>query len=154
MARNFLRSVDRQLKQIQVSSLRKLRSWGDGTFVDIMSPASLAVSPNLAVAACLTTISLSGCHSSWDFLLYSLSSSAGISGVIQWSDSCRLIHAIANNGYVYQLDAIPTVGFSDPILSYFSALQFSVDGVRMLREGYKKVIYLSFCYMHPFLEPN
>ena len=45
-----------------------------------------------------------------------------------------------NNGYVYQLDIIPTVGFSDPILSYFSALRFSVDGVRMLREGYKKVI--------------
>jgi len=36
------------------------------------------------------------------------------------------------------LDAIPTVGFPDPILSYFSALQFNFDGVRMLREGYKK----------------
>jgi cytochrome P450 len=36
------------------------------------------------------------------------------------------------------LDAIPTVGFRDPILSYFSALQFSFDDVRMLREGYKK----------------
>ncbi|KAF8491192.1 cytochrome P450 [Russula emetica] len=35
------------------------------------------------------------------------------------------------------LDAIPTVGFPDPILSYFSALQFNFDGVRMLREGYK-----------------
>ncbi|KAI0277137.1 cytochrome P450 [Russula aff. rugulosa BPL654] len=43
-----------------------------------------------------------------------------------------------NNGYVYQLDAIPTVGFRDPILSYFSALQFSFDDARMLREGYKK----------------
>jgi hypothetical protein len=42
----------------------------------------------------------------------------------------------------FQLDAIPTVGFPDPILSYFSALQFNFDGVRMLREGYKKVIYL------------
>jgi hypothetical protein len=47
-----------------------------------------------------------------------------------------------NNGYVYQLDAIPTVGFRDPILSYFSALQFSFDDARMLREGYKKVISL------------
>ena len=44
-----------------------------------------------------------------------------------------------NNRYVYQLDAIPTVGFSDPILSYFSALRFNIGGVRMLREGYKKV---------------
>jgi hypothetical protein len=40
-----------------------------------------------------------------------------------------------------QLDAIPTVGYSDPILSYFSALQFTLDGVRMLKEGYQKVIY-------------
>ncbi|KAI0000304.1 cytochrome P450 [Russula vinacea] len=36
------------------------------------------------------------------------------------------------------LDAIPTVGFSDPILSYISALQFHFDGVRMLKEGYEK----------------
>ena len=52
-----------------------------------------------------------------------------------------------NNGYVYQLEAIPTVGFPDPILSYFSALRYTFDGVRMLREGYKKVIYLSFSYI-------
>jgi cytochrome P450 len=38
----------------------------------------------------------------------------------------------------FQLDAIPTVGFSDPILSYFSALHFIFDGVRMLKEGYQK----------------
>ena len=50
-----------------------------------------------------------------------------------------------------QLDAIPTVGFSDPILSYFSALRSNFDGDRMFREGYKKVIYLSFSYnMHPY----
>ncbi|KAF8467566.1 cytochrome P450 [Russula ochroleuca] len=36
------------------------------------------------------------------------------------------------------LDAIPTVGFSDPILSYFSTLRFFFDGVRMLKEGYQK----------------
>jgi hypothetical protein len=47
-----------------------------------------------------------------------------------------------NNGYVYQLDAIPTVGFRDPILSYFSALRFSFDDRPMLREGYEKVIRL------------
>src|SRR5712672_1835869 len=62
--------------------------------------------------------------------------------MIQWSGSCRLIHAIhiQLNGYAYQLDAIPTVGFPDPILSYFSALKFNINGIRMLREGYKKVI--------------
>src|ERR1700679_2769029 len=53
-----------------------------------------------------------------------------------------------NNGHAYQLDAIPTVGFRDPILSYFSALQYWVDGISMLREGYKKVPYLPFSYTH------
>ncbi|KAI0284740.1 hypothetical protein BC826DRAFT_1109613 [Russula brevipes] len=38
------------------------------------------------------------------------------------------------------LDAIPTVGFSDPILSYLSAFRFTiVDGIPMLIEGYQKV---------------
>ncbi|KAI9511438.1 cytochrome P450 [Russula earlei] len=36
------------------------------------------------------------------------------------------------------LDAIPTVGFSDPILSYISAIRYYIDGVRMLKEGYQK----------------
>ncbi|KAH9036349.1 cytochrome P450 [Lactarius pseudohatsudake] len=35
------------------------------------------------------------------------------------------------------LDAIPTVGFSDPILSYFSALRFNIDGLPMLKYGYE-----------------
>ncbi|KAH9000278.1 cytochrome P450 [Lactarius akahatsu] len=35
------------------------------------------------------------------------------------------------------LDAIPTVGFSDPILSYFSALRFHIDGLPMLKYGYE-----------------
>jgi hypothetical protein len=51
-----------------------------------------------------------------------------------------------------QLNAIPTIGLSDPILSYFSALQFSFDGVRMLKEGYEKVNFLAL-YVR-FLEPN
>ena len=38
-----------------------------------------------------------------------------------------------------QLDAIPTVGFSDPLLSYFSALRFNLVGPSMLKYGYKKV---------------
>ncbi|KAI0292784.1 cytochrome P450 [Russula brevipes] len=41
-------------------------------------------------------------------------------------------------GDPWLLNAIPTVGFSDPILSYFSALQFNLDGFRMLKEGYEK----------------
>ncbi|KAF8463177.1 cytochrome P450 [Russula ochroleuca] len=36
------------------------------------------------------------------------------------------------------LDAIPTVGFSDPILSYLSAVQYIFDSVRMLKDGYEK----------------
>jgi hypothetical protein len=37
-----------------------------------------------------------------------------------------------------QLNAIPTVGFSDPILSYFSALKLNFDADRILQEGYEK----------------
>jgi cytochrome P450 len=36
------------------------------------------------------------------------------------------------------LDAIPTVGYSDPILSYFSALRLKLNGVSMLKYGYEK----------------
>jgi hypothetical protein len=39
----------------------------------------------------------------------------------------------------FQLDAIPTIGFSDPILSYLSSFQFYFNGIPMLEEGYKKV---------------
>ncbi|KAH9000281.1 cytochrome P450 [Lactarius akahatsu] len=35
------------------------------------------------------------------------------------------------------LNAIPTVGFSDPILSYYSALRFNIDGLPMLKYGYE-----------------
>ena len=45
-----------------------------------------------------------------------------------------------------QLDAIPTVGFSDPILSYLSALRFIFDGLSMLKYGYAKVNDLSLSY--------
>ncbi|KAI9434918.1 cytochrome P450 [Lactarius psammicola] len=34
---------------------------------------------------------------------------------------------------------IPTVGFSDPILSYFSALRFIFDGLPRLKYGYEKL---------------
>ncbi|KAF8467544.1 cytochrome P450 [Russula ochroleuca] len=36
------------------------------------------------------------------------------------------------------LDAIPTVGFSDPILSYLSAVQYIFDSEHMLKDGYEK----------------
>ncbi|KAI9465131.1 hypothetical protein BJY52DRAFT_1220840, partial [Lactarius psammicola] len=36
------------------------------------------------------------------------------------------------------LEAIPTVGFSDPILSYLSALRFNLDGLPMFKDGYEK----------------
>jgi len=39
-----------------------------------------------------------------------------------------------------QLDVIPTVGFSDPILSYFTALRFVFDSHSMLKYGYEEVI--------------
>ncbi len=46
----------------------------------------------------------------------------------------------------FQLDAIPTVGFSDPILSYLSAIRFLFDCDRMLKDGYRKVILpLTIC---------
>ena len=43
----------------------------------------------------------------------------------------------------FQLDAIPTIGFSDPILSYLSSLKFYFNGIPMLKEGYEKVIRLT-----------
>ncbi|KAF8489259.1 hypothetical protein F5888DRAFT_1951995 [Russula emetica] len=36
------------------------------------------------------------------------------------------------------LGTIPTVGFSDPILSHLSAFQYIFDGSRMLKNGYEK----------------
>lgn len=57
-----------------------------------------------------------------------------------------------NNDTRFQLDAIPTVGFSDPIFSYLSALQFNFDGARMLKDGYRKVI--GFSLYAPFLVSN
>jgi hypothetical protein len=44
----------------------------------------------------------------------------------------------------FQLDAIPTVGFSNPILSYISALRFKLHATPMLKYGYEKV--KCFCF--------
>src|SRR5260370_31374519 len=45
-----------------------------------------------------------------------------------------------------QLNAIPTVGFSDPILSYLSALRFIYYGLPMLKYWYAKVNAFSLSY--------
>jgi hypothetical protein len=45
--------------------------------------------------------------------------------------------------FALQLDAIPTVGFSTPILLCISAIRFTFGGVCTLNEEYKKVICLS-----------
>ena len=52
-----------------------------------------------------------------------------------------------NNVPRSQLSVIPTVGFSDPILSYLSVVQYTFDGDRMLKNGYEKAI----CNIYPFL---
>jgi hypothetical protein len=47
---------------------------------------------------------------------------------------------VGTHQLVLQLDAIPTIGFSDPILSYLSAFRFTImGGTPMLIEGYQKV---------------
>ncbi|KAH8996773.1 cytochrome P450 [Lactarius akahatsu] len=51
--------------------------------------------------------------------------------------SCPSLALLIDLG-VSQLDAIPTVGFSDPILSYFSAFRFIFDGLSRLKYGYEK----------------
>lgn len=41
-----------------------------------------------------------------------------------------------------QLDAIPTVGYSDPILSYISAFRYKFsESHSMIKEGYGKVTW-------------
>jgi hypothetical protein len=64
--------------------------------------------------------------------------------VIRWSGlSLLTVFTLSLNDLtLVKLDAIPTIGFSDPILSYLSAVQFIFDDIRMLKDGYEKVIYL------------
>ncbi len=62
--------------------------------------------------------------------------------MIPWSGPRHLILVVPDQQTCPQLNAIPTVGFSDPILSYFSAFQWNFDGDRMLKEGYEKVILI------------
>ena len=96
-----------------------------------------------SLAACSTTTTLRTCHSLWGLLSYSLSSLAGMSEVIRRSGHSLFISLICHSLTMlnrFQLDAIPTIGYSDPIRSYLSAFRFYFDGVPMLKEGYAKVI--------------
>ena len=85
-----------------------------------------------------------------------LSLLSGISGLIRVTAMISFLLVVSlNNVTRFQIDAIPTVGFSDPILSYFSALQLNFDGTRMLTVGYEKVICLTLYLLHaPFLVSN
>ncbi|KAF5332141.1 hypothetical protein D9611_008153 [Ephemerocybe angulata] len=42
-------------------------------------------------------------------------------------------------GQTRKLDHIPSIGFSDPILSYWSALQFLIDPIGFLRRGWETI---------------
>lgn len=44
-----------------------------------------------------------------------------------------------NQTYSLQLDHIPTVGYSAPFLSFFSALRFLFSGREIVEEGYHRV---------------
>jgi hypothetical protein len=63
----------------------------------------------------------------------------------------NLVSSISDQQTCPQLNVIPTVGFSDPIFSYFSALQFNFDGIRMLKEGYEKVVRIFLEYIRTVL---
>ena len=60
-------------------------------------------------------------------------------------------HPIADR-VASQLAIIPTVGFSDPILSYFTALRYIFNGPPMLKDGYQKVTVPITCL--PLSEPD
>ena len=63
--------------------------------------------------------------------------------ILSRDSAVRALHFLfmpyLNNVKRFQLDAIPTVGFSNPILSYWSALLYYLDCIPMLKEGYEKV---------------
>jgi hypothetical protein len=41
--------------------------------------------------------------------------------------------------FIQQVDEIPTVGFSNPLLSYITAFQYVINSRKMIEEGYNKV---------------
>jgi hypothetical protein len=75
------------------------------------------------------------------FLVYLFASWCRRDTLVSFISVLPLPLLIDLNGF--QLDAIPTVGFSNPILSYISALRFKLHGIPMLKDGYDKVNALS-----------
>ena len=92
---------------------------------------------------------LSGCRSSLHRFPWSLYLLAGTRGIL-WSALHRFVLPLSLLTTGSQLDAIPTVGFSDPILSYFSAFRFIFDGIPMLKYGYEKVSIIVFMILPLF----
>ena len=67
---------------------------------------------------------------------------AGIGGTLYSSSQCYTVWSfptVTDHLGDFQLAVIPTVGFSDPLLSYFSALRLIFNGLPMLKYGYEKV---------------
>ena len=63
--------------------------------------------------------------------------------------SPSLLTPSLNSVTLSQLDSIPTIGFSDPILSYFSAIRYIFDSVRMISDGYETVIFVFLiCFLY------
>lgn len=82
----------------------------------------------------------SGCRSSLHRFLQPHCSLAGTGGILSSAQHRFVLPlSLLIDFGCSQLAAIPTVGFSDPILSYFSALRFVFDGLTMLKYGYEKV---------------
>ena len=52
---------------------------------------------------------------------------------------------LLKGGVVRQLRHIPTIGPSAPILSYWGAVRYSIDGMSVAMEGYRKVKRLTHC---------
>ena len=52
---------------------------------------------------------------------------------IPFHQSIALVHSSA------QLDAIPTIGYSNSLLSYITAVRYLFDGRKLTQEGYDKV---------------
>ena len=96
------------------------------------------LSPTLVTTWSMTPAS--GCRSSLRRFLRSLYLLAGTRGILWSVPHCLvLLLALLIDLGGSQLDDVPTVGFSDPIFSYFSALRFHLDTLPMLKYGYEKV---------------
>jgi hypothetical protein len=90
---------------------------------------------------------------------------AGLFVLVRWATASRdvclemeMMTCPALNS-LSQLSAIPTLGYSDPVLSWISAIRFLTDARGLLAEGYAKVrgllrqrrcvIYKTRCSINP-----